>query len=145
MKNLEARRGAILNRFTLECGKYLPGDGWLGILERLIKTLDETEVHYDVAQIKEKFGTLRFYTDIIPKPMEQGEYSKAQYGWFHCAVRLAEFESSITCERCGNYGILRCGGWIRTLCDGCENSYQKSKQGTSEFLKNQAPKNDTPL
>lgn len=137
--NFEARRKAILDRFTLECGKYLPGNGWLDILERLIKTLDETGIRYDVAQIKEKFGTLRFYVNIIPMDIEVGSYSSAQYGWFRCAIQLAELESHITCERCGDYGTQRSGGWLRTLCDECENEYQKSKEGTSDFLKSKTP------
>lgn len=55
-------------------------------------------------QVKEKFGTLRFY------------YSGGDeqiYGM----VRMAESMSAVTCEECGNPGRSRRGGWIRTLCD----------------------------
>lgn len=55
-------------------------------------------------QIKEKFGTLRFYyhggDDIIDG-----------------MVRMAEAMSAVTCEDCGVPGKIRRGAWIRTLCD----------------------------
>jgi hypothetical protein len=55
-------------------------------------------------QIKEKFGTLRFYYD------GGDEYIRG-------LVSMAEVISEITCETCGAPGKLRPGGWIRTLCD----------------------------
>jgi hypothetical protein len=57
-----------------------------------------------VHQIKEKFGTLRFYE-------EGGDAVTGAY------VNLAEQMSSRICEVCGNRGRLRGGGWIRALCD----------------------------
>ena len=66
-------------------------------------------------QIKEKFGTLRFYytggDDIIDG-----------------MVRMAESMSAVTCETCGNPGQQRGGGWIRTLCDHHEELYQEDNQ-----------------
>ena len=32
-------------------------------------------------------------------------------------IRLAEDASYITCERCGELGEFRGGGWMATLCD----------------------------
>jgi hypothetical protein len=60
-----------------------------------------------VVQVKEKFGTLRFYcggTEAI------GKY-----------VRLAERLSSVTCEDCGKLGKANDSGWIRTQCDACRH------------------------
>jgi hypothetical protein len=62
-------------------------------------------------QIKEKFGTLRFYYN--------GGDSKIEG-----MVRLAESMSAVTCEECGKPGQQRSGGWIRTLCDEHEAAYQ---------------------
>ena len=66
-------------------------------------------------QIKEKFGTLRFYytggDDIIDG-----------------MVRMAESMSAVTCETCGNLGQQRGGGWIRTLCDHHEELYQEDNR-----------------
>lgn len=57
-----------------------------------------------VDQVKEKFGTLRFY------------YTG---GDEHISgmVRMAESMSAVTCEECGVPGKQTSGGWIRTLCD----------------------------
>lgn len=55
-------------------------------------------------QIKEKFGTLRFYYD------GGDEYISG-------LVAMAEWVSSVTCEECGERGKLRGGGWVYTACD----------------------------
>ncbi len=57
-----------------------------------------------VEQVKEKFGTLRFYYqggDEVISGM----------------VRMAESMSAVTCEECGVPGTRRGGGWVTTLCD----------------------------
>ena len=59
-----------------------------------------------VRQIKEKYGTLRFYTDFSTPAVGQ-------------AVEIAEAKSAITCESCGDAGKLRGTGWLQTLCDDC--------------------------
>jgi hypothetical protein len=55
-------------------------------------------------QVKEKFGTLRFY------------YSGGDDS-IDGMVRMAESMSAVTCEECGIPGRIRHGGWISTLCD----------------------------
>jgi hypothetical protein len=56
-------------------------------------------------QVKEKFGTLRFYytggDDIIDG-----------------MVRMAESMSGVTCEECGNVGTTVGSGWLTTTCGG---------------------------
>ena len=54
-------------------------------------------------QVKEKFGTLRFY------------YSGGD-DYISGLVSMAESMTGVTCEECGNPGESRGGGWIRTLC-----------------------------
>lgn len=56
------------------------------------------------AQVKEKFGTLRFYTN------GNDEYVDG-------LISMAESMSARTCEVCGTVGKLHQGAWIRTLCD----------------------------
>lgn len=60
-------------------------------------------------QVKEKFGTLRFYysggDDIIDG-----------------MVRMAESMTGVTCESCGNVGERRGGGWVHTYCTPCEEA-----------------------
>jgi len=54
-------------------------------------------------QVKEKFGTLRFY------------YSGGDE-YISGLVSMAESMSGVTCEECGNPGKQVGGGWITTLC-----------------------------
>lgn len=65
-----------------------------------------------VAQIKEKFGGLRFYYDGGDERI-QGMVTMAEV-WAHHA-----------CEECGKPGRQRSGGWIKTLCDEHEAERQE--------------------
>jgi len=100
------------------------GDGWFDIVESLCANIQNhvdwkrrqhpelsdgefDEEHQPVAaQVKEKFGGLRFYMD------NTDDYIQG-------AISMAESVSYRTCENCGNRGHKRTGGWIRTLCDTC--------------------------
>ena len=68
-----------------------------------------------VAQVKEKFGGLRFYYN------GGDDYVRG-------LVTMAESWADKTCEKCGNLGTHRHGGWIRTLCDAHEAEYQKNRK-----------------
>lgn len=57
-----------------------------------------------IRQVKEKFGTLRFYVS------PSDDITSALVG-------MAEDLSTITCEVCGNRGTLRHGRWLRVLCN----------------------------
>lgn len=81
------------------------GDGWVPILDRLATDLVALGWDRKVYQIKEKFGTLRFYA---------GDNTTDEMGE---RIGEAESESAITCEECGAPGELRQGGWLKTLCD----------------------------
>lgn len=73
-----------------------------------------------VEQIKEKFGGLRFYF--------QGGDSHIDG-----MVTMAEVWAGRTCEKCGNVGERRGGGWIRTLCDQHEAEYQQKMKDSKEI------------
>lgn len=81
----------------LECGT-----GWAKLYEPLIACCEAEGV--TVAQVKEKFGGLRFYVD-------GGSYE------LHAAISKAERDSHYICEDCGEPGVMRKGSWLRTLCD----------------------------
>ena len=57
-----------------------------------------------VTQVKEKFGTLRFY------------YSGGDE-YIDGLVSMAESMSACTCEECGKPGRTNNNGWLRTLCE----------------------------
>ena len=70
-------------------------------------------------QVKEKYGTLRFYysggDDVIDG-----------------MVRMAESMTEVTCEECGNVGERRGGGWIHTFCTPCEEARELARQKANE-------------
>lgn len=68
---------------------------------------DNYDANYPrVVQVKEKFATLRYYMSASTDKMED-------------MIREAEQESAVTCEECGQPGVCRSGGWLKTLCDKC--------------------------
>jgi hypothetical protein len=95
---------------TCMCWGFECGDGWFKIIENLSKVLIELDDKYcttsEALQVKEKFGTLRFYCQSGTEFHER-------------AIDEAERLSSVTCEDCGSPGVLRRGSWLRTLCDQC--------------------------
>lgn len=100
------------------------GPGWRLLLERLLKDLAATDWDGRVYQVKEKFGTLRFYI---------GAGSDEVYR----IIGRAEIESVSTCEICGQPGTQSSdsGRWIKTLCElhHQERSYkQRESKQTSK-------------
>ena len=126
------------NRFkpmteTCMCWGFSVGPGWYKILEETCAKLqllsDSFGIQAVAAQIKEKFGTLRFYFDI-----EQGDIVSVRkadreivYDIMHDVVTRAEEETAWTCEVCGERGELRGTGWLVTLCDKHWEDYQKER------------------
>lgn len=84
------------------------GDGWFDLLDKLCTKLqalsDATGEQIVAAQVKEKFGGLRFY---LHNHSPEADIFIAQ----------AEQKAAITCEECGAPGVARTDGWIKTLCD----------------------------
>jgi hypothetical protein len=118
---------------TCMCWGFECGDGWFNILDQLMSNIQhhidwnlrqrqiavdynskatpesmrnvpELVLQVTLDQVKEKFGTLRFY------------YTG---GDDHISgmVRMAESMSGVVCEECGAPGKRRGGGWIYTACD----------------------------
>ena len=54
-------------------------------------------------QIKEKYGTLRFYTDYYHPEID-------------AYISFAETMSEVTCEVCGSPGEINSGGWLSVRC-----------------------------
>jgi hypothetical protein len=84
-------------------------DGWFHIINNLCFSIYSYCKNYDkpcpdVVQVKEKFGTLRFYVN-------NGDDT------IHQLINFAEGMSVSTCEICGNIGRTVGGGWVSTLCD----------------------------
>ena len=90
------------------------GDGWFDLLKTLILELKrlDTNQHLQVVQVKEKFGTLRFYIN----PIENTIYDAVME-----SIEKAEQISSITCELCGKPGTINNKGWISVRCPECRS------------------------
>jgi hypothetical protein len=110
---------------TCMCWGFECGDGWFTILDQLMgniqhhidwnnKNFEKGYKQYKqvpqvtLDQVKEKFGTLRFYY--------QGGDDEISG-----MVRMAESMSAVTCEECGNPGTTGGQGWISTLCETHRN------------------------
>jgi hypothetical protein len=99
---------------TCMCWGFEHGDGWYSIIDSLCGNIQnhidwqtkqgKTVPQVVATQVKEKFGTLRFYynggDDIIDG-----------------MVRMAESWSAVACEECGAPGTQNSRGWIKTLCE----------------------------
>jgi len=91
---------------------FAHGDGWLDIVWRLCEDLEPlvaeaesaTGQPFQVLQVKEKFGGLRFYVNHRTDAILQ-------------RIEAAQLESVRTCEMCGRPGSLREGDWIQVVCD----------------------------
>jgi hypothetical protein len=84
---------------------------------------------FEVAQIKEKFGSLNFYYDI------EDDITDEQREAIHKLVRNAENYSLHICEVCGDLGFLRTKGWYQTLCTKHAKPHQYCPNEMEEFRK----------
>ena len=99
--------------------KALPNDEYkekrlVEIVAGDFRKVPESIPQVTLDQVKEKFGTLRFYysggDDVIDG-----------------MVRMAESMTEVTCEGCGNLGERRGGGWIHTYCTPCEEARELAR------------------
>jgi hypothetical protein len=113
-------------RTTAMCWGFECGDGWYNILDQLCGNI-QSHIDWSIknnawdvekdsknirsivpqvvaVQVKEKFGSLRFYYD------GGDDYIRG-------LSVMAESMSMVTCETCGAPGTLRGKGWMYTACD----------------------------
>jgi len=89
-------------------------DGWFELIHNLSSKLEALILKLQqenpdeplpcVVQVKEKFGTLRFYLSSSTDEMES-------------LINEAEELSSRTCDQCGLPGVQTSSGWIRVRCN----------------------------
>lgn len=80
-----------------------------------------------IEQVKEKFGTLRFY--VSGASDEVNNY-----------ITFAESMSAHVCEECGAPGESRNDGWIKVLCDKHHSERNKEYQKINASLSKTSPK-----
>ena len=105
----------ILRRIPDGWGRWISHDaGWYQIVIAVDQRLAAIDPDYVVHQVKEKYGTLCYYC------APSGEPSPESWDTFHDIVDEAERAAAITCERCGEPGVLRRRRrWLKTLCTSC--------------------------
>ena len=106
-------------QFGFECG-----DGWFMLLKTLMSSIEwhldpshsfptKERLPFQIDQIKEKFGGLRFYY--------HGGDERIMG-----MVFLAESLSYEICEHCGSTkNVMQTKGWISTLCEDCMKNHRK--------------------
>jgi len=99
-----------LQRNLMKFG-FMCGDGWFKIIYNLSKKLSNLNLpdDFEVFEVKEKFGGLRYYVN---------DGNEEVYK----LISEAEEKSYTTCEVCGKIGKIRNSGWVKTLCDECNNT-----------------------
>ena len=113
-------------------------DGWYKLLDECMAKLqyfcdlcskDGEEVQVVANQIKEKFGTLSFYTSVYGADNIQNDI-------IDDIIDKAEAKSARTCEVTGEHGEpCKKGGWCRTLCyeQARKDGYVARKESTEEY------------
>lgn len=102
---------------TAMCWGFEVGNGWYKLLKEAALKLEPlivTEIaknpqgweygFFRASQVKEKYGTLRFYLSGGTDEM-------------YAITDKAERQSSKICEKCGKPGKLRGRGWLYTACN----------------------------
>lgn len=138
---------------TCMCWGFDVGDGWHNILRELSQGIaDAVSKHVYgagskaaalggedrafecgfvviVDQVKEKFGTLRFYwhtePNETPRDSVDEDYAKEIYGQVSGMVDLAAGLSGVTCESCGSPGTMNDGGWLSVRCEPCREKEKR--------------------
>jgi len=92
-------------------------DGWYVIIDSLCECLqcinNQLGITVQTLQVKEKFGSLRFYTFT-----ELGDVNPIWRTIINKLISNTEYKSAEICEKCGGYGKLRNSKhWKKTLCD----------------------------
>lgn len=89
--------------------------GWIPLVKKLHGDLVKLFPDYEIHQVKDKFGALRFYAN----PGEEwSSINNIKYNKFQELISKSEHNSTTRCEECGNNAVTgyTFNNWIRTLC-----------------------------
>ena len=107
---------------TAMCWGVSTGNGWFWLINQLCSQLQwdidrNSSPQIEAVQVKEKFGTLRFYVNGATE--EQ-----------NAMIDLAELMSASICEQCGSTGedVTQTKGWIMTLCASCRKKKNREDE-----------------
>ena len=130
---------ATCMHWGMECG-----DGWYDLLDKLLAKLDYlfsvSGVQVIADQIKEKYGTLRFYYHEVG-----GANSPVVHDIIENVITMAENMSERVCENTGKDGVLCTrGGWYKTLSyeEARKEGYKAYNKDLEEYWKEKDKKQD---
>ncbi len=108
----------LLRRIPDGWGRWISCDaGWFPLVVELDAAMAEVLPTYVLHQVKEKFGSLRYYFAMGDLPYDDPVRQRLD-----ALVREAEQRSERTCELCGADAVLcRRSGWYKTLCSTCRS------------------------
>lgn len=99
---------------SFETEKEYVGEGWQPLVETLNKKLLALDPNYEILQIKEKFGGLRYYIAESDNMTLRDKQA--------ALINEAENVSFTICEYCGEPGTADTtppGRWLKTMCEAC--------------------------
>ena len=112
MNELQLEIEALKTKISPAFGKYISVDeGWYQIVVDCDKELTAIDPNYQILQIKEKFGGLRYY--MTPS----NDTTEEQRDKMYKVISKYEVKAAQTCEATGKSGVLMrsIGGWFKTL------------------------------
>jgi len=104
-------RPELSETVSLMCYGFCVDDGWFDIIWDLSEKLRLiVPKEFNVCQVKEKFGELRFYAD-------EDNISTELRDKVRKLISEAEKLASNTCEKCGKPSEIKTrNGWLSTIC-----------------------------
>lgn len=127
MNELQLKVEKLKSRIPAAFGHYIDVDeGWYQIVVNCDAEISEIDPNYRILQVKQKFGTLRYYTQM------SDVNDKLTREQSRLIVFKAEALSAVTCEATGENGVLMksANGWLKTL----NPEYAKSKLHYEKYV-----------
>lgn len=102
--------------FVTKIEEYEIGKGWQAIVQPLLDYAALNNIN--INQIKQKFAGLRVYYMHAKSGYDRGgNFTKYHTEEFDKMVTDAEAKAVVTCETCGEPGVLKTTGWLYIACD----------------------------
>lgn len=101
--------------------------GWFNLIDELSAKLEQINIQFNdpnvvitAAQVKQKYGTLRFYADFSDAFYDDSEKYNKYFKIVQDLIDEAEKKSAVTCELCSSPAHGTVGrAYVQTLCEKC--------------------------
>jgi len=122
------------------------GDGWEPIVRELSSKIVNITDKVRATCIKQKWGGLRFYFNLLQQELDRQDYKKLEAD-IDQLVKQAEDKADQICEVCGAKAAGVSSGFVQTLCElhlakqkahSLTNTYEKSLEKIDALRRAQA-------